>query len=113
MEGLDFGQCIYFQVPQRCQSCGLHQAKRELAYEESRRSTRLPEITNLSTTAVKKESVTTNGKPKPNPKQNSTTKPPPKPKAKPKPKPEPKPKGQRTEVHQAKSRRRKRQAVGG
>ena len=58
MEGLYSGQCIYFQFPQRCQSCGPHQAKRELAYEDSRRSTRLPEITNLSTTAVTKESVT-------------------------------------------------------
>ena len=70
MEGLYSGQCIHFQVPQRCQSCGPHQAKRELAYEESWRSTRIPEITNLSTTAVKNESVTTNGKPKPNPKRN-------------------------------------------
>ena len=70
MECLYSGQCIYLQVFQRCQSCGPHQAKRELAYEESRRSTGLSEITNLSTTAVKKKSVTTDGKPKPNPKQN-------------------------------------------
>ena len=82
MQGLYFGQCIFFQVPRRCQSCGLHQAKRELAYEECRRSTSLPEITNLSTTAVKKESVTTNGKPKPNPKRSSNAKPPQKPKTK-------------------------------
>ena len=27
MKGLYSGQCIYFQVPQRCQSCGSHQAK--------------------------------------------------------------------------------------
>ena len=77
-QGLYSGQCIYFEVSKRCQSCGPHQAKRELAYEESRRSTRLPEITNLSTTAVKKESVTTNGKPKLNSKWISTAKPPPK-----------------------------------
>ena len=54
MEGLYSGQCIFFQVPQRGQSCGPHQAKRELAYEESRPRTHLPEMTNLSTTAVKK-----------------------------------------------------------
>ena len=90
MEGLYSGQCIYFQFPQRCQSCGPHEAKRQLAYEDSRRRTGPPEITNLSTTAVKKKSVTTNGKPKPNPKRNSTAKPPPKPKPKQKPKPNPK-----------------------
>ena len=110
MEGLYSGQCICFQFPQRCQPCGPHQAKRELAYEDSRRSTRLPEITNLSTTAVKKESVTTNGKPKPNPKQNSTAKPAPKPK--PKPKPKPNPKGHKNNSPQANSQRRKRRAVG-
>ena len=86
-----------FQVPQRCQSCGPHQAKCELPYEESRRSTRLPEITNLSTTAVKKESVTTNGKPNPNPKRNSTTNPAPNRKPKPKPKPKTKPKGHKND----------------
>ena len=90
MEGLYSGQCVSFQVPQRCQSCGPHQAKRELAYEDSRRSTRLPEITNLTTTTVKKESVTTNGVPKPNPTWNSTAKPQPKPKPKLKPKGKPK-----------------------
>ena len=93
MEGLYSGQCISFQVPQRCQLCRPDLAKRELAYEESRRSTPLSEITKLSTTALKAESVTTNGKPKPNPKRNSTTKPPPKSKLKPKPKPKPTPKG--------------------
>ena len=61
MEGLCSGQCIYFQFPQRCQSCGPHQAKRELAYEDNRRSTRLPEITNLSTTAVIKKVPTRTG----------------------------------------------------
>ena len=92
MEGLYSGQCIYFQVPQRCQSCGPHQAKRKLAYEDSRQSTRLPEITNRT---VKTESVTTNGKPKQNLKRNSTAKPPPK--LKPKPKPKPKPKGHKND----------------
>ena len=94
-EGLYSGQCIYFQVPQRCQSYGPHQAKRELSYEESRRTTCLPEITNLSTTAVKKEEVTTNGKPKLNPTRISTAKPPPK--VKPKPKPKSKRKGHKND----------------
>ena len=70
MEGLYSRQCIYFQSPQRPQSCGPHQARRQLAYEDSGWSTRLPETTNLTTTAVKKESVTTNGKPRPNPRRN-------------------------------------------
>ena len=90
MEGLYSGQGIEFEVPQRCQSCGPHQAKHELAYEESRQSTRLLEIINLSTIAVRKDSVTTNGKRKPNPKQNPTAKPQPKPTPKQKPKPKPK-----------------------
>ena len=64
MEGLYSGQCIYFQFPQRCQSCCPHQAKREGAYEDSQQSTHLPQITNLSTTAVKKESVTTEAVPR-------------------------------------------------
>ena len=92
MEGLYSGKCISFQVPQRCKFCGRHEAKRELAYE----------ITNLSTTAVKKESATTNSKLKPNPKRNSTTKPPPKQKPKPKPKPKPKSKGHKNDSQPSK-----------
>ena len=88
MEGLYSGQCIHFEVPQRWLSCGPHQAKPELAYDDSWRTTRLRKITNLSTAAVRKESVTTKGKPKPKPKRNSTAKPPPNPKPKLKPKSE-------------------------
>ena len=74
----------------RCRSCGPHKARRELAYEDIRRSTYLHEITNPSTGALKKESVTTNVKPKPKSKRKSTAQPRPKPKSKPKPKPKPK-----------------------
>ena len=116
MEGLYSGQCIYFQVPHRCQSCGPHQVKRELAYEDGRRSTRLPEITNPSTTSVKKESVTTNGKPKPKPKRNSTGKQPPKPKRKPNPKPKRNPKppaeGHRSNSPPGKNRKKEEKGSG-